>query len=140
MDAYFEMFSGISGNMVLGALIDLGLDPKTLMDELKKLGLDDEYEMKVEKVSRSHIGGTYVDVHLHGHEHDHEEEDHHKHDHDHEHDHEDGHHHEHDHHHEHEHTHEHHGRNLDDINEIIEKSDLSQTIKEKSKTIFLNLA
>jgi len=106
MDAYFEMFSGISGNMVLGALIDLGLDPKSLESELNKLGLQNEYEIKIEKVSRSHIGGTYVDVHLHDHEHDHD----------------------------------HHGRNLEDINKIIETSELSRTIKEKSKTIFLNLA
>jgi len=110
MDAYFEMFSGISGNMVLGALIDLGLDPKSLESELNKLGLQNEYEIKIEKVSRSHIGGTYVDVHLHDHEHDHA------------------------------HDHDHHGRNLEDINKIIETSELSRTIKEKSKTIFLNLA
>jgi uncharacterized protein (TIGR00299 family) protein len=112
MDAYFEMFSGISGNMVLGALIDLGLDPKSLESELNKLGLQNEYEIKIEKVSRSHIGGTYVDVHLHDHEHDHD----------------------------HAHDHDHHGRNLEDINKIIETSELSRTIKEKSKTIFLNLA
>jgi uncharacterized protein (TIGR00299 family) protein len=112
MDAYFEMFSGISGNMVLGALIDLGLDPKSLESELNKLGLQNEYEIKIEKVSRSHIGGTYVDVHLHDHEHDHD----------------------------HAHNHDHHGRNLEDINKIIETSELSRTIKEKSKTIFLNLA
>lgn len=116
MDAYFEMFSGISGNMVLGALIDLGLDPKSLESELNKLGLQNEYEIKIEKVSRSHIGGTYVDVHLHDHEH------------------------EHDHAHDHAHDHDHHGRNLEDINKIIETSELSRTIKEKSKTIFLNLA
>lgn len=113
MDAYFEMFSGISGNMILGALIDLGLDPEALENELKKLGLEDEYEIKIEKVSRSHIGGTYVDVKLKGHEHEEHEEHHHEH---------------------------HHGRNLEDINEIIEKSDLSKNVKEKSKAIFLNLA
>lgn len=111
MDAYFEMFSGISGNMILGALIDLGLDPEVLENELKKLDLGDEYEIKIEKVSRAHIGGTYVDVKLKNHEHETHEA--------------------------HEH---HHGRNLEDINEIIEKSDLSKNIKEKSKAIFLNLA
>ncbi|MFP4662235.1 MAG: nickel insertion protein [Halanaerobiales bacterium] len=37
MDAYFDMFSGISGNMVLGALLDLGLELKELEEELKNL-------------------------------------------------------------------------------------------------------
>ena len=32
MNAYFDIFSGISGNMVLGALVDLGLD----LEEWKK--------------------------------------------------------------------------------------------------------
>ncbi|MDH3964540.1 MAG: DUF111 family protein, partial [Deltaproteobacteria bacterium] len=37
--AYFDCFSGISGDLILGALIDLGLDPKTLIKHLSKLKL-----------------------------------------------------------------------------------------------------
>ncbi|BBJ28846.1 nickel pincer cofactor biosynthesis protein LarC [Athalassotoga saccharophila] len=115
MDAYFEMFSGISGNMTLGSLIDLGLDLELLKSELGKLHLEDEYEITAQKVSRSHIGGTYVDVKLHHHDHDED----------------------HDHHGDHDH---HHGRNLEDINKIIDSSELSKNVKEKSKAIFMNLA
>ncbi len=112
MDAYFEMFSGISGNMVLGALVDAGLDVEKFKNELAKLGLSDEYDIKITKVSRLSIGGTYVDVKL-----DHEYEEDHEH-----------------------HEHEHHGRNLNDIYKIIDRSTLNDEIKSKSKAIFLNLA
>jgi len=145
MDAYFDMFSGISGNMVLGALIDLGLEMEDLQKELLKLGLGDEYTIKKNRVLKEGIGGTYVEVELlnhegnKGHEHSHHDDKEHE---DHEHlDHNDK-HHEHDHgsnHHNHHHEH-HHGRNLNDINEIIEKSSLSLNVKNKSKKIFLNLA
>ena len=42
--AYFDCFSGISGDMIIGALIDLGLDVNYLKNELKKLNLRD-YEI-----------------------------------------------------------------------------------------------
>ena len=64
MDAYFDVFSGISGNMVLGALIDLGVDKSELEEELKKLGISNEYKIKTEKVDKQGIGGTYVEVEL----------------------------------------------------------------------------
>ena len=37
--AYFDCFSGISGDMFLGSLVDAGLEVATLKDELAKLGL-----------------------------------------------------------------------------------------------------
>ena len=37
--AYFDCFSGASGDMILGALIDAGLSPRRLREELKKLHL-----------------------------------------------------------------------------------------------------
>jgi len=64
MDAYFDIFSGISGNMVLGALIDLGLDLDLLKGELDKLGLSDEYSIEVKRVLKEKIGGTYLEVEL----------------------------------------------------------------------------
>ena len=45
---YFDCFSGISGDMVLGALIDLGIDVEVFKNELQKLGLDD-FDISVEK-------------------------------------------------------------------------------------------
>ncbi len=47
--------------MVLGAFVDAGLSAAKLRSELKKLGLGG-YTISVEKVSRSHIGGTQVRV------------------------------------------------------------------------------
>ena len=59
--AYFDCFSGISGDMVLGALFDLGL-PKTIVeDELKKLSLDG-YEISCCADQRMKIRGSKVKV------------------------------------------------------------------------------
>src|SRR6056297_1717824 len=133
MNAYFDIFSGISGNMVLGALVDLGLDLKEWKKELAKLGLEDEYNIETKKTDKHGIGGTYLQVKLVDTDHDHSHNDNHNHEH--------GHNHSHKHNHDHSHDHDHsHGRNLDDIRDIIDKSDLSESIKEKSKKIFLNLA
>ena len=46
--AYFDCFSGISGDMVLGALVDVGVDPDTLNTELAKLKLD-EFTLRFEE-------------------------------------------------------------------------------------------
>ena len=43
---YYECFAGISGDMNLGALLDLGVDRDFLLGEIKKLGLDD-YEIQI---------------------------------------------------------------------------------------------
>ena len=58
---YFDCFSGISGDMTLAALIDLGLPRETLEMELAKLGLND-YELKVFRGSRSGIGAMGLEV------------------------------------------------------------------------------
>ena len=42
---YLDCFSGISGDMTIGALIDIGLDFKHLLKEIKKLGLSG-YKLK----------------------------------------------------------------------------------------------
>jgi uncharacterized protein (TIGR00299 family) protein len=59
--AYFDCFSGISGDMILGALIDLGLDPQTLIKHLSKLNLSG-YNIEVLKEQRGPITGTRLNV------------------------------------------------------------------------------
>lgn len=59
--AYFDCFSGISGDMILGALIDLGLDIDFLKSELVKLNLSG-YEISVKKVLKNKIAGVKVDI------------------------------------------------------------------------------
>lgn len=119
---YFDCSSGISGNMTLGALMELVDDPDYLQKELKKVHVDG-YHLHVSKTKKNGITGTYVDVHL--------EADHH-HDHEHEH-----HHHDHEHHHDH-HHHDH--RNLFDVNKIIDEADIDLKAKELAKKIFLKVA
>lgn len=59
--AYFDCFSGISGDMTLGALVDAGVSIDSLRAELAKLNLPG-YELKAEKVKRSGIAATKVHV------------------------------------------------------------------------------
>ena len=63
--AYFDCFSGASGDMILGALIDAGFNQKKLNEELKKLSVDN-YEVGSKKVLRSAITGTKFDVTIKG--------------------------------------------------------------------------
>ena len=63
--AFFDCFSGISGDMILGALIDAGVKPETLKTELSKLKLDSEFTLSVERCSRHNITGTQVIVEKH---------------------------------------------------------------------------
>lgn len=59
--AYFDCFSGISGDMILGAFVDAGLDVTFLKEQLAKLHVHG-YEIYAEKVKRSGISGTKVHV------------------------------------------------------------------------------
>jgi pyridinium-3,5-bisthiocarboxylic acid mononucleotide nickel chelatase len=59
--AYFDCFSGISGDMVLGALVDAGLDVEQLESELRKLPLD-SWSISAERVKRKAIVATKVHV------------------------------------------------------------------------------
>ncbi len=65
---WYDCFSGISGDMNLGAMIDLGIDKLFLADELKKLKLDG-WELIAEKDQRHGIMGTKVTVKQTVHEH-----------------------------------------------------------------------
>ncbi|MDI3547414.1 MAG: pyridinium-3,5-bisthiocarboxylic acid mononucleotide nickel chelatase [Halanaerobiales bacterium] len=75
---YYDCFSGISGDMNLGAMVDLGVSGEYLKEELKKLNLHG-YQLKIYKDSRKGITGTKVDVLLD--EHHHHNQHHHYHDH-----------------------------------------------------------
>ncbi len=73
---YYDCFSGISGDMNLGALLDLGVDEAYLKQELSKLSLDHAFTLNIQKTSKKSISGTRVDVKLtptwHTHSHHHE--------------------------------------------------------------------
>src|ERR1700745_777644 len=58
--AYLECFSGISGDMFLGALVDAGVSPRLLEDAVSALGLGAKLE--ISRVMRSGISATKVDV------------------------------------------------------------------------------
>lgn len=155
---YYDCFCGISGDMNLAALIDLGVPKEYLMEELLKLNLYTEYKIKIEKAAKLGITGTRVDVilnnesnnkihmsdkilHGHTHEHSHEHSNHNSSD---EHNHDHSHHpHEHIHTHSsegHGHNHEHHHRNLKDIERIINLSELSDKVKKLSLDMFMKVA
>jgi pyridinium-3,5-bisthiocarboxylic acid mononucleotide nickel chelatase len=163
--AYLECFSGMSGDMFLGALIDAGVPPRLLEETVAALGLGARLE--ISRVVRSGISATKVDVWVDGekdlpreqywakqdvarvlspteskHEHGHLR--HHEHDYDHDHTHE----HDHDHRHEYVVEHEHsragapaphthrHARGLSEIREIISKAAVSDTSKKTAIAIF----
>jgi pyridinium-3,5-bisthiocarboxylic acid mononucleotide nickel chelatase len=58
---YFDCFSGISGDMTVGALLDLGLPAERLRDELKKLNLGN-YTLEVFRGAKSQISGSGIEV------------------------------------------------------------------------------
>ncbi|HER24538.1 MAG TPA: nickel pincer cofactor biosynthesis protein LarC [Candidatus Atribacteria bacterium] len=59
--AYFDCFSGISGDMTVGALLDAGLKIETLETELKKIGLTG-YQLEADKVAKKGISATQFKV------------------------------------------------------------------------------
>lgn len=135
--AYFDCFSGISGDMVLGALVNAGVDPDKLNTELAKLKLD-EFTLRFEEATKHSISGTRAVVETadlttedsHGHNGSLEPHHHHTHNHGHEHNHE---------HHDHSHTHGP-SRHLSDIFTILDNSDLEEAIIDRAKRIFDRLA
>ena len=63
--AWFDCSTGVSGNMILGALLHAGLKLADLKAELAKLPVSG-YRLTAEKVKRSGISGTYVEVRVTG--------------------------------------------------------------------------
>ncbi len=59
---YLDCFSGISGDMSIGALVDLGADPRLLEREIKKLAIDSEYKLECNKVVKKGVSATKFDV------------------------------------------------------------------------------
>lgn len=98
---FFDCFSGISGDMVLGAFIDLGIEQTYLEAELKKLNLSG-FRIQAESTTKKGISGTRCHVIL--------EAD------------------------------RHHHRHFSDIREIIEKSTLSEAVKQTALAIFKRVA
>lgn len=58
---YFDAFAGASGDMILGALVAAGVDPQTLTDELKLLGVGN-YDIEFRSVMRAGIAATQAVV------------------------------------------------------------------------------
>ena len=147
---YFDCFSGISGDMVLGAFLDAGLpfdDLKTALGSLAVPG----YEITAERVLRAGVSATRFFVHQgsthnHGHAHDQGHTHSHTHPHDaHPHSHEHGDDHRHDDHHEpggHTHAPGHNGhvhRTLPEIFQLIDQSALSASGRDRAKALFRRL-
>ena len=144
---FLDCFSGISGDMTVGALCDLGVKPSSFEWELSKLDIGD-FHMHFERQKKQgvegikfgiHAGATHThdqdeapeehgQIHVHEHAHEHEHE-HHDHDHGHEH-----------HHHEHDHDDYEHGRSYVEIRTLIESSDLSDFVKKHASSIFHRVA
>jgi len=58
---YFDCFSGISGDMILGALIDLGIDVEKWKTELNKIPVKG-YKIEISKKQKNSIWGTDVNI------------------------------------------------------------------------------
>jgi uncharacterized protein (TIGR00299 family) protein len=100
---HFDCFSGISGDMTLGALLDAGASETVLREGLALLSLPESFELKTWKEPRHAIVGTRVGVLVGGHDADEVASGVHDHSHSHDHSHE----------HSHDHTHEHHEHKQD---------------------------
>lgn len=112
---YFDCFSGVSGDMILGAFLDAGIDSQYLQDELAKLSIS-EFSLEINKVQKRGITGTCCKVLVHSSadmdKHVHAQEN--------------------------GHIHKH--RHLSDIRKILEESSLAEEVKKTALAIFLRVA
>jgi uncharacterized protein (TIGR00299 family) protein len=125
---HFDCFAGISGDMTLGALVDLGVDPAVLRMELGKLGVDG-WQLSFHRDERGGISGTHAVVDL-GAQTDHHAQDG-EHDHHHPHDHEG--------HHDHPHAGAHH-HSWKAIRGLIVNSGITDGAKQRALAMFQRLA
>lgn len=146
---YLECYSGISGDMTVAALLDLGADQKVLMDVLESLPVQG-FEIKVSRVKKSGIDACDFDVildkELDGHDHDmeylhgHERKHSHEYGHDHEEEHSDERVHSHVEEHSHEHHHPHQHRGMNEIRQIINSAKMTGGARKTALAIFEILA
>ena len=138
---YLECYSGISGDMTVAALLDLGADREVLKESLKSLPVGG-FRTEITRVKKSGLDACDLSVILEQDNHDHDMEylhgseksyaGHH------EHSHEVNHEHHHGHTHSHEHPHEH--RGMKEITEIIQKSEMTARAKKMAMRVFGILA
>lgn len=138
---YLECYSGISGDMTVAALLDLGADREVLKESLKSLPVGG-FRTEITRVKKSGLDACDFSVILEQDNHDHDMEylhgseksytGHH------EHSHEVKHEHHHGHTHSHEHPHEH--RGMKEITEIIQKSEMTVRAKKMAMRVFDILA
>jgi uncharacterized protein (TIGR00299 family) protein len=128
---YFDCFSGISGDMAIGALLDAGLPFDSLQRALGNL-LTDGAHVQAKKVLRAGVSATRFVVHEHAHDnrvdHDHQQQHHHD---------QDRHRHDHDHG---GRPHAHPHRSLPEIFALIDRSALSASGRDRAKAMFERLA
>ncbi|MDD3368786.1 MAG: nickel pincer cofactor biosynthesis protein LarC [Lachnospiraceae bacterium] len=152
---YLECNMGASGDMLMGALVDLLPDAEAFLKKVNHLGIPGVEIIREEKASFG-VHGTHMVVKVHGEEeesmdvpmehvhHDHHDHDHHDHDHDHDHhdhDHDHHHHHEHDHGYQdnqdsHHHAHEHHHTGMTEIEHIISNMPVSDKVKADVRAVY----
>ena len=140
---YLECYSGISGDMTVAALLDLGADREVLKESLKSLPVGG-FRTEITRVKKSGLDACDFSVILEQDNHDHDMEylhgseksytGHHEYTHSHEVNHE----HHHGHTHSHEHPHEH--RGMKEITEIIQKSEMTARAKKMAMRVFGILA
>lgn len=109
--AYFDCPTGIAGDMCLGALVDAGVPIDYLEEQLAKLGIDNEFELRAESVLRSHQAATKVHVELIGPDSSREH-----------------------------HHHHHSSRKLPEIERLIQQADLPKRATQWSLSVFGKLA
>lgn len=132
MDLYFEMNSGIAGDMTIAALLDLGASKEKLVNAIESMGIDG-YELVFDRKIKNNIDANNFDVILKN------QDEGHSHDHNHSHDHEQTHEHVDENGNKYSHSHAHHDhshRHLKEVTELIDKADISQRAKTDALGIF----
>ncbi|WP_026660775.1 nickel pincer cofactor biosynthesis protein LarC [Butyrivibrio sp. AC2005] len=143
---YIECKMGVAGDMLSAALLELCDNREEMMNMLSEMEIPG-VTFSLEKSEKCGIVGSHLAVkvngeeevsedvdHEHSHEYDHSHE--HKHNHEHEHNHE----HSHEHDHDHAHTHSHHHRHLSDIEDIVRKLNIPESVKSDIMNVYKLIA